>query len=198
VQPGAHRLRWTRTGRTFGTVAGGMWFGMMQVMEVPAKCDQTDAIDLLVLDHRRIERLAARLDTTLDPVETRSIFMQIVEQLAAHEAAEQQVIFPAFRAALEDADLTLAHRMGEHEELNELLAEMRTLAPGGLPFVKRESAFLLEIEEHFRREEQSVFARMRGAFSADELAVLAAQMLDVKHHAPAFPDEHPRIKADHS
>jgi len=96
-----------------------MSFGMMQVMEAPTKRDQTDAIDLLILDHRRIEQLAAQLDTTLDPVETRSIFMQIVEQLSAHEAAEQQVIFPAFRAALEDADLTLAHRMGEHEELNE-------------------------------------------------------------------------------
>ena len=155
---------------------------------------QTDAIEVLLEDHRRIEQLVERLDSVVDPVETRSIYLQIVEQLAAHEAAEQQVIFPAFRAALQDADLTLAHRMGEHEELNELLAEMRSLAPDGLPFVKRESALLLEIEEHFRREEESVFARMRGAFTAGELAELAKQMEAVKQHAPAFPDEHPRMK----
>jgi hemerythrin superfamily protein len=171
---------------------------MMQVMEAPAKPDQTDAIDLLLLDHRRIEQLVERLDETDDPVEARSVYMQLVEQLALHEAAEQQVIFPAFRAVLEDGDLTLAHRMGEHQELNELLAEMRSLAPDGLPFVKRGSALLLELEEHFRREEQSVFARMRGALSDDELAALAAQMLEIERHAPAFPDEHPRIKADYS
>jgi hemerythrin superfamily protein len=173
-----------------------MRLGMMQVMEAPAKHDQANAIDLLILDHRRIEQLLKRLDSTVDPVERRSVYMQIVEQLAAHEAAEHQVIFPAFRASLEDADLTLAHRMGEHEELNELLAEMRTLAPDGLPFVKRESALSLEIEEHFRREEETVFARMRGAFDADELAQLAERALTVKQHAPAFPDEHPRIKGD--
>jgi len=159
--------------------------------------DQSDAIELLLLDHRTIEALVERLDSTVDPVETRSLYLQIVEQLAAHEAAEQQVIFPAFRAALQDADLTLAHRMGEHEEMNELLAEMRSLAPDGLPFVKRESALLLEIEEHFRREEESVFNRMRGAFAPDELAELARQVLAAKQHAPAFPDDHPRMKADH-
>ncbi len=167
-------------------------------MEAPAKPHQSDAIDLLLLDHRRIEQLVERLDETNDPVEARSLYMQLVEQLAGHEAAEQQVVFPALRAELENADLTLADRMGEHEELNALLAEMRNLAPDGLAFVKRGSAFLLELEEHFRREEQSVFARMRGAFSADEHAVLAARMREVKQHAPAFPDEHPHIKADYS
>src|SRR4051812_25131154 len=104
---------------------------MMQVMEPSVKPHLSDAIDLLLIDHRRIEQLVERLDETNDPVEARAVYMQLVEQLAGHEAAEQQVIFPAFRSVLEDADPTLAHRMGEHEELNELLAEMRNLAPDG-------------------------------------------------------------------
>lgn len=160
--------------------------------------DETDAIECLILDHRRIQDLVERLDATDDPVEARTLFLQVVEQLSAHEAAEQEVIFPAFRSALRDADLTLAHRMGEHEELNELLAEMRGLAPDGYAFAKRESAFAIEIEEHFRREEESVFARLRGAFTDAELADLGQQVLAVKRHAPAFPDEHPRITTHNS
>ena len=159
--------------------------------------DQIDAINLLLRDHQSILGLVEQLDAADDPVETRGLFLRIVEQLAAHEAVEQQVVFPAFRASLETVgDDTLAQRMGEHEELNELLAEMRSLAPDGFSFGKRESAFVLEIKEHFQREEETVFTPMHQSFSADQLAELGERALAVKQHAPAFPDDHPRIKAD--
>ena len=90
--------------------------------------DQVDGIELLLHDHRMIDRLAEQLDATDDPAEIRHLFLRIVEELAAHEAAEQEVVFPAFRAKFDAADdHTLANRMGEHEEMNELLAEMRSL-----------------------------------------------------------------------
>ena len=155
---------------------------------------QIDVIDLLVRDHRLIDGLVEQLDAADDPAEIRRLFLRIVEELAAHEAAEQEVVFPAFRAALEVADDgILAHRMGEHEELNELLAEMRGLAPDCFGFTKRGSALLLEVKNHFLCEEESVFANMRAAFSVDELVELGSRALAVKQHAPAFPDDHPRL-----
>jgi hemerythrin superfamily protein len=159
--------------------------------------NQIDAIELLLRDHRLINGLAEQLDTVDDPAEIRRLYLRIAEELAAHEAAEQEVVFPAFRAALEMADDdTLARRMGEHEELNELIAEMRSLAPDCFGFTKRGSALLLEIEGHFLREEETVFARMRDSFSADELAELGSRVLAAKQHAPAFPDDHPRVATD--
>jgi hemerythrin superfamily protein len=165
--------------------------------EDPEMTNQLDAIELLLTDHRLIDGLAEQLDSVDDPAEIRHLYMRIVEELAAHEAAEQEVVFPAFRAALEMADdNTLARRIGEHEEMNDLLAEMRSLAPDCFGFTKRGSALLLEIKGHFLREEESVFARMRTTFSADELAELGSRVLAVKQHAPAFPDDHPRLAAD--
>ena len=159
--------------------------------------DQIDAIELLLRDHRVIDGLAEQLDATDDPAEIRHLYLRIVEELAAHEAAEQEVVFPAFRATLDAADdNTLANRMGEHEELNELLAEMRSLSPDCFGFGKRGSALLLEIKGHFLREEESVFDRMRALLSADELAELGSRVLAVKRHAPAFPDDHPRVATD--
>jgi hemerythrin superfamily protein len=170
---------------------------MRRTKEDHAMTYRIDAIELLLRDHRSIEELVDQLDATDDPGETRRLFLRVVEQLAAHEEVEQQIVFPAFRASLEiDGDDILDHRMGEHQELNELLAEMRSLAPDGFSFTKRESAFVWEIKEHFRREEETVFARMRKSFSADQLAELALQAIVVKEHSPAFPDDHPRIKAD--
>jgi hemerythrin superfamily protein len=150
--------------------------------------NQIDAIELLLRDHRSIDDLAEQLDAAEDPAEIRELFLRIVDQLAAHETAEQQVIFPAFRASVGSAGGdTLDHRMGEHEELNELLAEMRNLPPDEFAFTKRGSAFLLDVKEHFRREEETVFARMRQSFSADELEELGNQAIAAKQHSPAFP-----------
>ena len=159
--------------------------------------DHVDGIELLLHDHRKIDGLAGQLDATDDPAEIRRLFLRIVEELAAHEAAEQQVVFPAFRAKLDTGDdHVLADRMGEHEEMNQLLTEMRSLTPDCFGFAKRGSALLLDIKGHFLREEETVFARMRAALSADELSELGSRILDVKRHSPAFPDDHPRVAAD--
>ena len=155
---------------------------------------QIDVIELLERDHRLINDLVEQLDETEDSDEIRRLYLRIVEELSAHEAVEQQIVFPAFHAAFAaDADDTLAHRMGEHEEMNEMLAEMRSLAPDGFAFVKRGSALLLEIKGHFLLEEETVFARMRESFAADELVELANQAIVTKRHSPVFPDEHPHL-----
>jgi hemerythrin superfamily protein len=158
--------------------------------EDPEMTSSIDAIELLLRDHRLIVGLAEQLDTVDDPAELRRLYLRIVEELAAHEAAEQEVVFPAFQAALEmvDDDSTLARRVGEHEEMNDLLAEMRSLAPDCFGFAKRGSALLLEIKGHFLREEESVFDRMRAALSTDELTELGSRVLAVKQHASALPD----------
>lgn len=159
--------------------------------------DMTNAIELLLQDHRMIGGLAEELDSTDDPAEISRIYVRIVDELSAHEAAEQEVVFPAFRAALErSGDHTVADRMGEHEEMNELLAEMRSLAPDGFAFTKRGSAFLLEVEGHFQREEESVFARMQASFAPDELAELGTQALAVKQRSLALSDDGTRLTTD--
>lgn len=135
--------------------------------------NQIDAIDLLLSEHRSIETLVDQFDAAEDPVQIRALFGELVARLTAHEAIEQQVVFPAYRQAIEQSgDDAVEHRLGEHEELNQLLAEMRGFDPDDLGFIKRESAFVLEIREHLLREEEGVFARMRELFTPDQLAEL--------------------------
>ncbi len=151
-----------------------------------------DVIELLERDHRLINGLVEQLDAADDPAEIRHLYLRIVEELSAHEAVEQEVVFPAFRAAfVADGDDTLSHRMGEHEELNEMLSEMRSLAPDGFAFIKRGSALLLELEGHFLVEEETVFTRMRSEFTPDALIELGRRAIIAKAHSPAFPGKHP-------
>jgi hypothetical protein len=72
----------------------------------------SDAIDLLLDDHRYMEVLMDRLDQESDPEEMRTLFLRIAGELAAHEvelrahfAEEEEILVPAMRAAIEPAAL---------------------------------------------------------------------------------------------
>ena len=142
-----------------------------------------DIIEILERDHRRISDLAERLDSVTDDDEIRDLYRQIVEGLLAHEAIENEVLFPAYRKLLhadepEAAEpAALDERLGEHDELNSLLAEMHDFDPHDFAFVKRGSALLLEVERHFELEETSVFAQMREQLPREELIELGRRAL---------------------
>lgn len=143
-----------------------------------------DIIEILERDHQRIADLAERLDSVTDTDEIRALYRQIVDGLLAHEAIEHEVLFPAFRELLAASECApIDERLGEHEELNELLAEMRGLDSSGFAFMKRGSALLLEIERHFELEEESVFAPMRERLSNAELVALGRRAL-APHDTP--------------
>ena len=141
-----------------------------------------DIIEILERDHRRISDLAERLDSVTDDDEIRDLYRQIVEGLLAHEAIENEVLFPAYREMVPaDQPAPLEERLGEHEELNSLLAEMHDFDPHDFAFVKRGSALLLEIERHFELEETSVFALMRDQVPREQLVDLGRRALASKH-----------------
>jgi hemerythrin superfamily protein len=146
-----------------------------------------DVVDLLREDHRRLEGLLERLDREQDPSQLRAIYLQIVGELAAHEACEQQVVFPALRASVPAAGSDVIACLGEHEEINSLIDEMVALDPSGFAFMKRASALRIELSAHFCEEEDEVFDRLRTAFEPAELADLARRARVAKSCAPAFP-----------
>jgi Hemerythrin HHE cation binding domain len=147
----------------------------------------TDIVDVLRHDHDLIRMLATDLEMTTDPIEARDLFLRLVGELAAHESAEEQVVFPAVRAAMPTTTRETSVRAGEHDEINELIAEMQALPPTGLAFGKRASALRLEVEAHFQAEEESLFVDLLDVIGVDESVRLASRVAIAKATAPAFP-----------
>ena len=144
-------------------------------------------IEMLLEDHRRLRVLLDRLDAEEDPFRARIDYLELVGELSAHEACEIEVVFPAIRAMVPSADHELAALLGEHEEMNELVDEMRGLDPSGLGFGKRESALFLELHSHFAEEEE-VFDRLGTVLGLDERIELGRRACRAKCCAPAFPE----------
>jgi hemerythrin superfamily protein len=145
-------------------------------------------VDLLTRDHQVLRGLVARLDKEEDPARLTSLFDSFARKLAAHEAGEQQVVFPALRDAVESSDDAARRRADEHEEINELLAEMRVLTAYDRGFEKRAGALYVQLEAHFAAEEDDVFPRLRSSISQSGLMVLADRVKAVQEAAPPFPE----------
>lgn len=148
--------------------------------------DEPDVIDLLLEDHRVVRGLIAELDAADGPDEQRRLYLRIAELHCGHEAAEEHVVFPALRRAAPGAANAALARIGEHEELDQLLDEMQRLAPTGLAFAKRAVALVLELTAHLDAEEQLVFPLLRQYVPAQDLVALAAESARAKERAPAF------------
>lgn len=147
----------------------------------------SDAIDLLIDDHRYMEALLDQLDLEDDPAEVRRLFMRIAGELAAHEAAEHDVVFPAALATVPSGRREVHELIGEHEEVNSLLAEMLALDPSGAGFAKRAGALALELRAHFTEEEELLFPALRAALEPAVLVGIATRVRAAKRSAPMFP-----------
>jgi len=146
-----------------------------------------DVIDLLLDDHRYIAVLLDRLDQEDDPEEMRSLFLRIATELAAHEAAEHDVVFPAARAVVRSRRHDIHDFTEEHEEVNSLLEEMLTLDPASAGFTKRASALDFELRGHFAEEEEILFPALRAALDGAALEELGLRVRAAKRTAPIFP-----------
>jgi hemerythrin superfamily protein len=146
-----------------------------------------DAVEVLIEDHRYIEVLLEQFDLQDDPAEMRRLFFRIAGELAAHEAAEQDVVFPPARAAVPSGRRDVHELTREHEEVNSLLAKMLTLDPSCAAFAKRAGALVLELRAHFAEEEELLFPALRAALEPSVLAGLATRVRAAKRSAPMFP-----------
>jgi iron-sulfur cluster repair protein YtfE (RIC family) len=149
-----------------------------------------DVIDLLMADHLVLRSLLADLDASEQPSDMRGLYLRVVAELSSHEAAEEELVFPALLAAAPWAAHEALDRIGEHGEVDELIDEMRRLSPAGHAFAKRACALVLDLGAHLDIEEEIVFPLLRDALSPDQLVALAHQVMVVKERAPAFHEHH--------
>jgi hemerythrin superfamily protein len=184
----------TFAGSQVGTLAigepaeGGRFHGAAttgrMINEVKMLGTSFDAIDLLTRDHRMLEQLLEELDHEEQSVQATLLFVRIIRELAAHEEAEKRVVFPSFRMVLPAADAQALEQLSEHQEINDLLAEMRRLMPDEPGFDARARALRLELQTHFEAEEESVFPRVRACLDQHRLLGLAAQVMTARAGRP--------------
>lgn len=142
--------------------------------------DAPDALDMLKADHDNVKRLLRAVDT-LGPsngdheADTRkaALIDDICYALTIHAMLEEEIIYPALRAAGHDDDL-LDEAEGEHAGMRELVNQLEVLYPGDAHFTATLAVLADEFGHHVEKEESELFQAARRA--GIDLLALGARM----------------------
>ena len=134
----------------------------------------TDAVRLLILQHREMEDLLDAI-CTADESERKPLFARVADELTVHIKAEEQIFYPAVHVARTEDDLLEA--LEEHLSLKRLLADQLELEPSDRAFEPKFKVLKEQTEHHHREEEEHLFPAVKKLISGEELEALGASML---------------------
>ena len=137
-----------------------------------------DAIDLLRMQHHEMEHALARVLEAPDPATRKARFTQVADDLTLHIASEEQVFYPAVKAARTE-DILL-ESLEEHLSLKRLLADLLDMDPAEQTFDAKFKVLKEQAEHHHREEEEHLFPKVRKLLAADSRGALGDEMLDLQ------------------
>jgi hemerythrin-like domain-containing protein len=148
-----------------------------------------NAITLLKTDHGNVDALFKQFEALAhdgDLTEKRRIVDHVIEQLSVHASVEEQLLYPALRAKLDD-DFPILEALEEHHVAKVTLAEIEKLSPTHERFDAKVTVMIESVRHHVEEEERDVFEMLRVHFSATELEDLGNAMEAAKKTAPTRP-----------
>lgn len=107
-----------------------------------------------------------------------------------HEAVEEQLFWPAVRAALDDGDELADHALAQEAAGKKLLQQLEKGKPGDSDYHQALAEFIVAGREHIRYEEEVVWPKFKAAVSAEDLEQLGEKLEKAKKAAPTRPHPH--------
>ncbi|MFC7298264.1 hemerythrin domain-containing protein [Herminiimonas aquatilis] len=139
-----------------------------------------DAVSLLMDDHKKLKKLFKEYEKLAkkDDIEGKvDVAMQICEELTVHATIEEEIFYPAARAAIKDDDL-LNEAEVEHATAKDLIAQIEQMS-GDDPMYDAKVKVLSEyIDHHVKEEEDEMFPKAKKAKM--DMAGLAVEMMERK------------------
>jgi hemerythrin superfamily protein len=152
-----------------------------------------DAITLLKEDHKAVKRLFRQFERSGDGASAKraALAEKIIEELSVHAAIEEQLFYPAARAAVPDALDHVLESLEEHHVVKWVLSELEDLEPTDERFKAKMTVLIENVEHHAEEEENELFPKVRKALGRKPLSELGQAMEKAKRSAPKRP--HPRM-----
>jgi hypothetical protein len=123
-----------------------------------------DAIALLKADHRAVEDLFEKFESTTAPDKQAAIAKQICTELVIHTIIEEEIFYPALKDKIESDMLDEAYV--EHDGAKLLISQIANGAPGEDFYEAKVTVLSEEIKHHVHEEEmpsEGMFAQARAA-----------------------------------
>ncbi len=128
-----------------------------------------DVFGRLVEDHDRHRALLAMIEETHGASdERRKLFEELVKELKAHAAAEEQALWSSVLRDPQTTDFA-RHAIAEHKEIEDMLADLAARDMASPGWLRRFAGLKAEYLHHIREEEQEQFVAAEERLSDSDL-----------------------------
>ena len=123
----------------------------------------TDAIDLLTEDHAKVKALFEQYEALSDRsrASKKKVADQICVELTKHALAEEEIFYPAVRAASKESSDLVDEARVEHASAKELITQILDMAPGDDLYDAKVKVLSEQILHHVEEEEGEMFPNAR-------------------------------------
>ena len=153
-----------------------------------------EAIAQLTDDHARVKKLFKQYEKLVkdeaDPADRHALAARICAELTAHATAEEEIFYPAARAAIDATDLVDEADV-EHATAKDLIAQLEASSPEDDDHFDAKVKVLGEyINHHVEEEEGELFpkvkrAKVDTATLGEQIAARKAEILEQEQAEPA-------------
>lgn len=150
----------------------------------------TDVIATLEADHRRVEELFKSYRLTTEG-QRPEVLNDLVRELSVHAALEEQIVYPAIRAKLDQGSEEADHAIDEHQQIKRLLADLEKFDIGSPEHTDRFEGLVAAVQEHVAEEEGELFPQLRTALDPERLDQMASLVDKARSLMPTHP--HPNV-----
>ncbi|HSD37690.1 MAG TPA: hemerythrin domain-containing protein [Rhodocyclaceae bacterium] len=126
----------------------------------PKPAPAKDAIALLKADHVTVSGLFADYEKTESAKKKKALVAQICSELSAHAQIEEEIFYPAVKAALKDKEL-VPEATVEHATVKDLLAQIEGIEPDGEMYDAKVKVLSEYIKHHVKEEQNEMFPKAK-------------------------------------
>jgi len=119
-----------------------------------------DAIALLKADHAKVSALYEQYEHTRSAAKKKALVAIICQELAIHAQVEEEIFYPAVKAALKDKEL-IPEAQVEHATLKELIAQVKDREPDGEMFDAKIKVLSEYVKHHVKEEHTEMFPKAK-------------------------------------
>lgn len=133
-----------------------------------------DAIAILRADHKKVSGLFEEYEKTNSTAKKFKLTNEICTELSVHAEVEEEIFYPAVKAALKDKEL-VPEATVEHATLKDLIAQVKDKQPDGEMFDAKIKVMSEYVKHHVKEEQNEMFPKARN--TKLDMVALGEQML---------------------
>lgn len=132
-----------------------------------------DAIALLKADHGTVSSLFADYEKTKSSNKKKALVAEICTELSVHAQIEEEIFYPAIKAALKDKVL-VPEATVEHDGIKDLIAQIEGVEPDGESYDAKVKVLSEYVKHHVKEEHTEMFPKAKA--TSLDMVELGARM----------------------